>query len=457
MPRPFAKLLLAATVMATITSTASAQPRCVAPRVLFAVDKSSSMLGTLPGGGTKWDAAVTALAEVARTFEGRVEQGLQVFPYPDRCEPGRIEIGVGDNRATDLIRGLGGTPPSTGNFTPMAQTLDVIAGYAPMLDPDRQNHVVLITDGWQWCSPYDPSTRFTPVESVRRLRAAGLTVHVIGFGGAVDALTLNRAAVAAGTDLPGCDATLTEPSAMGHCYQQVNDLADLRTALDGIARLVTEEECDGFDNDCDGTVDEGFDVDADGYTTCGTDPTVIGTVDPTRRDCDDAAAAVHPDAAEICDTLDNDCDGVVDPGCACTDGESRACGEAIGECTTGTQVCALGMWGACEGGVSAAALDDCDGRDEDCDGAIDEDAMCGAASICVMGMCEGVEPPEPTPGPEPEPEPEPMPDPPVVPRDGAPMAGGCGCDAAGSHQNAPLGLFLGLGLCLVIARRRFFA
>ena len=58
------------------------------------------------------------------------------------------------------------------------------------------------------------------------------------------------------------------------------------------------EICDGIDNDCNGVIDEGFDADNDGYSVCD-------------GDCDDNDPATYPGALEVCDYDDNNCDGYV--------------------------------------------------------------------------------------------------------------------------------------------------
>ncbi|MCS6798670.1 MAG: VWA domain-containing protein [Myxococcota bacterium] len=428
----------------TPSATGHAQVRCEAPRVLISLDKSSSMLGRLPGGGTKWDAARTALRELVEAYADRIDFGLQIFPHPNECAPGRITLDIGPNDAARIVSALGAPPPEAGNWTPMAQSLDALLSYERLRRPGPPAHVILITDGWQWCSPYDPATRFLPVDAVGRLRAAGLTVHVVGFGASVDPLTLNRAAVAAGTARPGCNPALSDPAAEGHCYAQVDDLSELRAELDAIARSIADETCNGVDDDCDGVVDDGFDADGDGQTSCG-------------GDCDDTQAAVRVGATEACNGVDDDCDGVVDPGCECLDGQVRACGSSIGACVPGEQRCAGGAWGACEGGVAPASRDACDGRDDDCDGAIDEEAdACGAGSICVDGACVPTDvPPASTEVVGPQPEDVPPAD--VEPEVYRPNYGpGCICRAAGygTRGGNSLIAIAGLGLLLIALSAR---
>jgi hypothetical protein len=124
------------------------------------------------------------------------------------------------------------------------------------------------------------------------------------------------------------------------------------------------EVCDGRDDDCNGTVDNGaFDLDGDGFTTCA-------------GDCRDDDKDIHPGAPEICDNKDNDCNGTVDGTfTACYTGPVDT--RSKGTCRDGEQTCTNGVGvGVCTGQVlpeldagSPELL--CDGRDENCDGVVD--------------------------------------------------------------------------------------
>ena len=102
------------------------------------------------------------------------------------------------------------------------------------------------------------------------------------------------------------------------------------------------ELCDGQDNDCDGMVDEGvvqeicdngLDDNGDGRIDC-TDPCCVGRpgcfdgdgdgFSPNSGDCDDDDPAVHPGALEVCDGVDNDCNGLIDETCGDDDDDDVA-------------------------------------------------------------------------------------------------------------------------------------
>jgi len=155
------------------------------------------------------------------------------------------------------------------------------------------------------------------------------------------------------------------------------------------------EICDNMDNDCDGNIDENL------TRVCGTD---VGQCTSGMETCNlgnwEMCTATGP-FVETCDNVDNDCDGVVD-GFAqtCETPPDPITGDPNeGICQPGTQVCVDGMFGTCLGEVNPQAQDLCDGEDNDCDGNIDEDhtpADCSSAcgmgtTICDMGviMCQG--------------------------------------------------------------------
>ncbi|HLC76389.1 MAG TPA: MopE-related protein [Candidatus Peribacterales bacterium] len=98
------------------------------------------------------------------------------------------------------------------------------------------------------------------------------------------------------TDADG-DSTATEGGACGP--------VDCNDTSSGVYPGAAEQ-CNGVDDDCSGTIDEGFDADNDGYYTGGG---VCGAID-----CNDGNATINPGATEVCDAVDNNCDGTANEG-----------------------------------------------------------------------------------------------------------------------------------------------
>jgi hypothetical protein len=182
-----------------------------------------------------------------------------------------------------------------------------------------------------------------------------------------------------GTTLTKCAATAGFANRAGDCNDSNRDV------YPGAV-----EQCNSRDDNCDGRVDEGLvtgtqnlypDQDGDGYGVASASPlSVTGCAKMSgyavlMGDCNDRSAAIHPGASDVCNLLDDNCDGRIDE-------QARPrCGK--GWCERLSPSCDPA---ACVAGPPATEV--CNGADDDCNGFVDDAPdVCPSGSVCRMGSC----------------------------------------------------------------------
>lgn len=196
----------------------------------------------------------------------------------------------------------------------------------------------------------------------------------------------------------GSDTTITGCAGTEGYATQGGDCNDDESTINPDAT----EICDELDNDCDGRTDEALfvtvytDSDHDGFGNpeeqhelCNPD---LNDYSSNGDDCNDADGAINPDATEVCDSVDNNCDGQTDEGVKSVfyaDGD----GDGYGNAADSVEACAAPTGyvsdktdcADTDGAIHPTAAEACDSVDNDCNGAVDDAEACDTSGIIVTG------------------------------------------------------------------------
>jgi hypothetical protein len=187
----------------------------------------------------------------------------------------------------------------------------------------------------------------------------------------------------------------TPPDADGDTYPPISCLGSDCNDGDAAIRPGAAERCNAVDDDCDASTDETFACIRGSTGAC-----TVGTCAGSRScssSCVWGTCVVA--ASETCNGIDDNCSGAADEGFTCVGGTTRPCTVTVTTKTcTGTQTCSIPgcTWGTCVVPQTGSYAEVCNAIDDDCDGSVDEPppspaTLCSAVAngtwTCTTGTC----------------------------------------------------------------------
>ncbi len=354
-----------------LTASAVSAQTCLKPNLLFVLDKSGSMLQN-----NKWTDAKSGINSNTASNAARLQYGLISFSNANAVavDASIPATPTAIKNALNAIKPAGDTymvPAIKAAETEITRSINVdkgnnIAG--------RPSSIIFITDG----SPSDrcPINEVTALRSLKvNNRTYDVKTYVIGFGSNVNPICLNALATAGGTALAG------------NIKYYVASSTTFSTAVSKISSSSAAEVCNGLDDDCDGKIDN-----VKGTSTALSQTCTLGKCFGSQS-CKsgkwETCQPNPPAQPETCNGKDDDCDGYIDnkSGTQQNGSLTQACTSG---CGTGTESCIRGAWRNC---TVAPKPEACNGKDDDCDGRIDniKNTTTPLSRSCRKGLCSGAE------------------------------------------------------------------
>lgn len=240
---------LSALILATVLGFAGPAAAKTCPNILFVLDQSSSMAEDPAGGNSKpskFDLLRDTVTKVINQWGDRVSFGLQLFKADVfvKCDfvsaqttakacldAAKVDVAPAHETAADIIKRLKAANPIPGSKTNTGEAIKAAVASMTLADTQRDNFVILVTDGDPSCNCLDVMNRdaeFTvdAINTARNQKPSIRTI-VVGFDGdkgGVNPANLDSMARAGGAPVAGCGGN--KP-----CYYSAADAQKLNDAL----------------------------------------------------------------------------------------------------------------------------------------------------------------------------------------------------------------------------------